>query len=478
MADDLSTKLNQLRDLKNQNQQTAQALDTLINEYVSEQTKIAQSQAQAVHRQQVLHAQEQLNADAIKQFKRTTVYPNDIYNTFQFMNGSLARDVFNRDGNVINGEYKFLARRVAGLDTQGKNAYQPGAMNSPNTGNANPNGSAPANSTGVGWTPMGADKLLTQKYWAWWVLQKATITKLASLVRWETPNPVLSEALYRCYTIAILSGHSALEILPNNQFKVWEAINLQYDGDAVSSYEVMSPGWFFHGNLKDTPKDSDTGKRVNAKDPNFILMTWDLEGYNVWFYTVFYTLDFIDLQYEWLSRAFFERAILFQLQSSDNQNAKNEVNQLMNPDVRVIQIQTARVVDPDNLIQQNDGHIVIGNRYAYTELGSIQDSQIFETFPKLWLNLWDSIIGITPQNAKFDASRSITDEIAPQIDLNKIIQQKYKYPVNCFIRELEEKTGLTVTPIWATDEMTPNVGWKEEGNDPNADTPTDDPERP
>lgn len=130
-------KINNLRNLAS----TATSLLQEEEEKAQEQARQLAEQAQRVQESNASkrHQEEALQAIG------GGVYPDNIYNTYQFFDGELAKDVFNRNGNVINGEYRFLARRVAGLETQGNQAYfTPG--NDAGGGASSRTG----NSTGVG----------------------------------------------------------------------------------------------------------------------------------------------------------------------------------------------------------------------------------------------------------------------------------------------------------------------------------------
>lgn len=146
---DLEAKLARLDALQ---QEQAKLANELTTAYAADKKRQAEEAAKLLTRQQTLEEgkrrMDRLQANFSRVASPDSVYPQDTYNTFQFTNGSLARNVFNRDGNVINGEYRFYARTLAGLNTQGNAAYQPGTT-TPINGNGNGT-SAPGNSTGVG----------------------------------------------------------------------------------------------------------------------------------------------------------------------------------------------------------------------------------------------------------------------------------------------------------------------------------------
>lgn len=465
----VNESLEALQKLSNQNKEQAEQIEQLVNEQKRLLKESAEKQARLVAQEQQLQETSKINS-TVNQQLAGGIYPNNTFNTFQFFNGSLAKDVFNRNGNVINGEYKFLARRAAGMETQGNTAYQT-SLNNLN----GPIGSAPANSTGVGWTNnKDGDTLLKQKYWAWWVVQLTTMSKIAAVVNWETEDFKLKIALYKLYKTAMLTGWAAIKKTKTN-WKVFEVQNIKRDEDGeITSYSIQDATWFLDGDMSNIPEDDDR-QEIQADNREYQLLQWDVDGYNVWFYTIFYTLDFIDIEWEWVSRVFFERAILFQLVGSDEENATSEYQQISTPGIRVIKVKTAGIESADNFVKQNGGSIVVGNKYAYTELGNIQDTAQFQTFSKLWLNLWDSLLGIVPMNSKMDASRSTTDESSPTVDVNRMLQNKYGLTVQLFTQEFKEKFGIELTAKLAIEEAEENKASQQErgmNNDeqPNAST--------
>ena len=71
-------------------------------------------------------------------------------------------------------------------------------------------------------------------------------------------------------------------------------------------------------------------------------MQWDLNNYNVWFYTVFYTIDYVDILFIWLNRTFISRPIIFQ-QVGSTEASVQEAAQLINPMKTIIQVRTAKI---------------------------------------------------------------------------------------------------------------------------------------
>ena len=373
-----------------------------------------------------------------------TVYFNNTYSTTQFFNGSLAKDVFpNSGGNNIPWFYKTFARKCVGLNTQGNTAYD---ANSPLGGNANNTiNNNPSNGTGVGWNPDG-DKLtsvLNQKWWAWWVFQLATITKLSGLVEFKCEDVKLWYKLYLAYQLAILCGHSLIRKV-DDKYAVYCAYNVEYDEFQEPIKCIKSDATWFFTNT-DIPSDDMDSEIDLQNNDEYILLTWDINNYNVWFYTVFYTIDFIDLVYIWLNRAFISRALIFQLVGSSGAS-KTEAEQLMNPINTVIQIRTAGLEQAlDNVTSPRPNEFSIENKYKYLQLGDATADSIFSAFPKIWLNIWDSILGIVPPNNKLDSTRSITDEVLPNKEINKILQMKYGIPLKVFCDEVKKKWNIEVS---------------------------------
>ena len=371
------------------------------------------------------------------------VYNNNTLNTTQFFNGSLAKDVFNMDGNAVPWYYKTYARKVRGLNMQGRDAY---AVTDNNLNNQSPNGTITQTnngSSGVGFTQSPLYATMQQKWWAWWVVQLCTIQKLTGLVTFESDNKRLLVTLYKLYQLAILCGFSVLEKVDDKHFKIYCAYNVKYDSMQVpQTCTISSPDWFFNaGQIPDDQQDQD----INLNEEKYILLNWDINNYNIWFYTVFYTVDYVDLLYIWLNRCFISRAIVFQEVGSP-QASKQEAEQLLNPINSIIQIRTSALEEAEKLIESpRSNEMTIANKYKYLQLGDAQSDAVFSSFPKIWLNIWDSILGIVPPNNKLDASRSISDEVLPNDAINEILQKKYGLPLDLFCDELKEKWGVDVS---------------------------------
>lgn len=368
------------------------------------------------------------------------VYQNNTLNTTQFFNGSLAKDVFNMDGNAVPWYYKTYARKVRGLNMQGRNAY---AVTDNELNNQSPNGTiTPTNngSSGVGFTQSPLYATMQQKWWAWWVVQLCTIQKLTGLVTFNCENKRLVVTLYKLYQLAILCGFSVLEKVDADHFKIYCAYNVKYDDMQLpKTCTISSPDWFFNaGQIPDDKED----KEIDLSNDKYVLLNWDLNNYNIWFYTVFYTVDYVDLLYIWLNRCFISRAIVFQEVGSP-QASKQEAEQLLNPINSIIQIRTSALEEAEKLIESpRSNEMTIANKYKYLQLGDAQSDAVFSSFPKIWLNIWDSILGIVPPNNKLDASRSISDEVVPNDTINEILQKKYGLPLDLFCDELKEKWGI------------------------------------
>ena len=86
-----------------------------------------------------------LKQQAIFNKEPDKVYFQNTLSTTQFFDGSLAKDVFNMNGNAPSWYYKTYARKVRGLDMQGAAAYD---VNSNNLNNQSPNASITLNNGG------------------------------------------------------------------------------------------------------------------------------------------------------------------------------------------------------------------------------------------------------------------------------------------------------------------------------------------
>ena len=412
-----------------------------------------------------------LKQQAIFNKEPDKVYFQNTLSTTQFFDGSLAKDVFNMNGNAPSWYYKTYARKVRGLDMQGAAAYD---VNSNNLNNQSPNASITLNNGGssnVGFVNSKIQGIMDQKWWAWWVLQLSVIQKFTGLVDFETSDKRLLVQLYKLYQLAILSG-SAVIRKKEDKYAIYNAYNVKYNEFLEPiSCTISNADWFFNGG--DIPKDDDD-KKINLKDSDeYILLNWDINNYNIWFYTVFYTIDYIDLIYIWLNRTFISRAIIFQEVGSAGAS-KEEAIQLMNPLNTVVQIRTSGLEAAENLIKsERTNELEIANKYKYVQLGDSQSDAVFSSFPKIWMNIWDSILGIVPPNNKLDSSRSISDEVEPNQQINKILQKKYGLPLDLFCEALKEKWSVDVSynliyeEQEKKDELDNNAAFKQEGGNEN-----------
>ena len=237
------------------------------------------------------------------------------------------------------------------------------------------------------------------------------------------------------------------------KYAIYFAYCVEYDEfNEPIKCKRSNASWFFNnGSIPDDEEDEDITLTDNKE---YVLLTWDINHYNVWFYTVFYTIDYIDLLYIWLNRTFISRAIIFQEVGSSGAS-KTEALELMNPLNTVIQIRTSglEAAEASMVNSSRTNELEIANKYKYLQLGDSQSDSIFSSFPKIWMNIWDSILGIIPPNNKLDASRSISDEIEPNDTINQILQKKYGLTLDLFVDEVKEKWGIEIKASLAFEEQ-------------------------
>lgn len=385
------------------------------------------------------------------------VYPQNTFSTTQFFDGSLSKDAFIREGNAIDTHFKLYARKVRGLQNQGINAYA-----NPNNELTN-NGSGYQNVngfTGVGFGSELKQGILAQKWWAWWVVQLATIQKLAGLVDFETDDIFLKVQLYRAYQLAILSQAAVIE-KQGDKYRIWCAYDVKYDEfQQPKTCKISDPDWFFTDS--DIPKDDDD-KLIDLKDNKYCYLQWDLNNYNIWFYTVFYTIDYVDILFIWLNRTFISRPIIFQ-QVGSTEASIQEAAQLINPMKTIIQVRTAGLEAALHQInKESDTSFSIENKYQYQQIGDANADAIYSSFPEIWLKIWDSILGIIPPSSKKDGARSISDEILPNETINKILQKKYGLTLDLFVKEVKDKWGIDIKySLVGFDEHSRNPAYEKE----------------
>lgn len=96
---------------------------------------------------QDLHSRIRIEKDSLEDLARlqmdfkNKVYEQNTYSTTQFFNGSLAKDMFNMNGNSAPFDYRILGRKAAGIITQGADVYSVntlgGSQGSQNNNNGN-----------------------------------------------------------------------------------------------------------------------------------------------------------------------------------------------------------------------------------------------------------------------------------------------------------------------------------------------------
>ena len=414
-----------------------------LNDYAKTANEFAKkAQEQATNYQNTINANKATLQDVLNlknTINNNDIYPQNTYSTTQFFDGSLSRDAFVKEGNSIDWYFKTYARKVRGLQNQGLEAY----ANNNNVLNSNGEGIQNVNGfSGVGFGTQITSGILAQKWWAWWVIQLATIQKLSGLVEFKTQDVYLLVQLYRAYQLAILCQASVIEKV-NDKYRIWCAYDVKYDEfQQPKTCKISNADWFFTN--ADIPKDDDD-KEVDLTNNKYCYLQWDLNNYNVWFYTVFYTIDYIDMLFIWLNRTYISRPIIFQ-QVGSSEASIAEAEQLINPMKTIIQVRTSGLEQAlDNIKKETQTSFSIENKYQYQQIGDAAADSIFSSFPKIWINIWDSILGIVPPNNKLDAARSITDEVVPNQTINQILQKKYGLTLDLFVKEVKDKWNIDVS---------------------------------
>lgn len=442
-------KLNQdIEDFNKQKVSYDEALDKLNQQEQSlqKQKQLLQEQSNLAKNNVNILQDAKTQIDKFKQLIDNNLYPNDTYSPIGFFDGDLARDVFNMNGNMVSWDYRTYARKFAGLETQGNTSYQNNPPFSTNT-NLSPN--TPYNQ-GNKFTNSKDSILSRQKGWAWWVFELSTITLFANIVKWETEDKKLLISIIRAYKIAILSGYAVIEKV-NDNYKIYAVSNVERDeflNPTKATCQIAS--WFFTDG-KYPEKDND--KTIDLTKDNVVLLQWDLDGYNIWFYTVFYTMDYINLIYAFLGRAYFNRAILFQQTGSlVDEVSKKEAQAILNPSNFIIPILTAGI-DEDAVNGANSNNLRIGNKYQYIELGNPQATELYSSFPQVWLNIWESVLGANQNSFKSSSARSISDEINPNKQKLNMYQTKYEQTIELFVEDIKTKWNIEVNYTMSYDEL-------------------------
>ena len=342
--------------------------------------------------------------------------------TTQFFNPSLAKDFYNMNGNSLQLNSYFAIRQMLGIvNNPTPNVLQtiPG-LNSSNVGTSN-NGSA------VGLTT-------TRKVQGWWLWTMILnrITYFQNLFKIECKNNKLLKAIHQYLLNLVLSGYAMIEKQGDNYYSyAITNIRLNEKGDLISGQKYNSS---FVINEVKTSDDKDIGLSDFKDGDNVVWGQWRSNGYNIWYYVMFYLINSVDLLYVFWNRSRLNKTVVLQ-KKGNNSTASVEAMNFINPYQNVVTVNTVNTLDSDN-----DSKIELENRYEVIDLGDGQQTQFSYSNFLNWTNWWDNEIGLrSASGGSNDGTRAITDEVQPdKLKLNKQ-QQDMLFNLKLFCEDIKTK---------------------------------------
>lgn len=378
----------------------------------------------------------------------TQLAKQDIDNTIsttQFFNPSLAKDMYNMNGNSLCTNSYMAIRQMLGIvNNSTPNVLHPTGLNSSIAQQGNIN-----NGTAVGLTT-------NQQVQGWWLweLVLERITYFNNLFTIECENKKLLKAIHEYIQCVILSGHGCIEKV-GDKYKAWAITNTKYNeyGDIISA-QKYNPGFVMNTqSLKDNE-----GLMEFKENENTITGKWRSDGYNIWFFVMSYLFNAVDLIYIYWNRGRLNKTIVEQ-RKGNNSTASIEAMNYINPYQNVVTINTV------NILADNNQMIEKENRYDIKDLGNGQETQFSYTTFSNWIWFWDNTYGIrSTSGSGGDGTRSITDEVQPlKLRINKI-QNDMLFNLQCMLDEIKEKWNIEVkASIQDMDEVKENPETKDEG---------------
>lgn len=377
----------------------------------------------------------------------TQLAKQDIDNTIsttQFFNPSLAKNMYNMNGNSLcTNSYMAIRQMLGIINNPTQNVLQPiNGLNISGTSAVNPNGTA------VGLTT----NQQVQGWWLWELILER-ITYFTNLFTIECQDKKLLKAIHEYIQCTILSGHGCIEKV-GDKYKTWAITNVKYDesGDIVSA-QKYNPGFVMNTmELKENQ-----GLMEFKENDNTITGKWRSDGYNIWFFVMSYLFNAVDLIYIYWNRSRLNKTIVEQ-RKGNNSTANIEAMNYINPYQNVVTINTVNVLADNNQMIEKE------NRYEIKDLGNGQETQFSYSNFTNWIWFWDNTYGIrSTAGSGGDGTRSITDEVQPlKLRINKI-QNDMLFNLQCMLDDIKDKWNIEVKAyIKDMDEVKENPEAKDE----------------
>lgn len=359
--------------------------------------------------------------------KQLNQQQDNTLSTTQFFNPSLAKDMYNMNGNPLQVNSYMAIRQLLGI----VNNNTPGVKQSLNLGSSNANSGHLANGTGVGLTV--AKQI--QGWWLWIMILKR-IDYFSNLFKIECEDKKLIKALRQYLKDAILSGAACI-IKKDGKYYNYSVTSLEInsDGELIKGKKFNSLFCMGQMELKENEGLTDF-----IPNENSVWGLWRSNTYSIWFYVMSYLMNAVDLLYICWNRSRLNKTIVIQ-KKGNNSTASTEAMNFMDAYQNVVTVNTVNTLD-----SENNQSIELQNRYEILDLGNGQETQYSYTNFKNWISIFDGMIGLRSSPvAGGDGTRSITDEVQPdKLEQNKL-QMDFFNQFQYVLDDIKEKWNIEVT---------------------------------
>ena len=346
--------------------------------------------------------------------------------TTQFFNPSLAKDMYNMNGNPLQVNSYMAIRQLLGI----VNNNTPGVKQSLNLGPLNANSGQLANGTGVALTV--AKQI--QGWWLWIMILKR-IDYFSNLFKIECEDKKLIKALRQYLKDAILSGAACI-IKKDGKYFNYSVTSLEInsDGELIKGKKFNSLFCMGQMELKENEGLTDF-----IPNENSVWGLWRSNTYSIWFYVMSYLMNAVDLLYICWNRSRLNKTIVLQ-KKGNNSTASTEAMNFIDAYQNVVTVNTVNTLD-----SENNQSIELQNRYEILDLGNGQETQYSYTNFKNWISIFDGMIGLRSSPvAGGDGTRSITDEVQPdKLEQNKL-QMDFFNQFQYVLDDIKEKWNIEV----------------------------------
>ena len=387
----------------------------------------------------------ELNSKLDLATKQLNQQQDNTLSTTQFFNPSLAKDMYNMNGNPLQVNSYMAIRQLLGI----VNNNTPGIKQSLNLGPLNANSGQLANGTGVGLTV--AKQI--QGWWLW-IMILERIDYFSNLFKIECQDKKLIKALRQYLKDTILSGAACI-IKKDGKYFNYSVTSLEInsDGELVKGKKFNSLFCMGQMALKENEGLTDF-----IPDENSVWGLWRSNTYSIWFYVMSYLMNAVDLLYICWNRSRLNKTIVLQ-KKGNNSTASSEAMNFIDAYQNVVTVNTVNTLDGEN-----NQSIELQNRYEILDLGNGQETQYSYTNFKNWISIFDGMIGLRSSPvAGGDGTRSITDEVQPdKLEQNKL-QMDFLNQFNYLLDEIKEKWNIEVkASLEDLEEVKQNPETKEE----------------